>query len=244
MLVFNNQQRSGYEEITSYGPGFYRDIKEMDAIYRFGGWTCDLMATDLENLVAMQFIKYMNDEALTRYEQFIGINKDYTNNLDERKNIVLAQCSSSGKISKTKIQTIVNSFAECKCQVSMEGANIIVDMMFKGDPAKYMSHIREILQKSIPAHIGIVYRGSIDLSIVFKLDNKVSVQRIINKMIFRMSNSKKHMYLDGSAYRMKIENAPKDRFSVFIKNNLYYLDGSELINGNRRLNAYVKQEEL
>ena len=34
MIVFNNQQRSGYEEIASYSPRFYRGIKEMDAIFR------------------------------------------------------------------------------------------------------------------------------------------------------------------------------------------------------------------
>ena len=41
MEVFNNRQRSGYEEISSYSPKFYRQIKEMDAVYRFAGMNAD-----------------------------------------------------------------------------------------------------------------------------------------------------------------------------------------------------------
>ena len=46
MLVYNNQQRSGYEEIASYSPRYYRRIKEMDAVFRLAGWIIDLMAQD------------------------------------------------------------------------------------------------------------------------------------------------------------------------------------------------------
>ena len=51
MLVFNNQQRSGYEEIASYSPRYYRSIKEMDAVFRLAGWLIDLMAQDMEDMV-------------------------------------------------------------------------------------------------------------------------------------------------------------------------------------------------
>ena len=42
MLVFNNQQRSGYEEIASYSPRYYRSIKEMDAVFRLAGWIIEI----------------------------------------------------------------------------------------------------------------------------------------------------------------------------------------------------------
>ena len=63
MLVYNNQQRSGYEEIASYSPRYYRNIKEMDAVFRLAGWLLDLMAQNMEDMVAFQFLKYMDDEA-------------------------------------------------------------------------------------------------------------------------------------------------------------------------------------
>ena len=54
MLVFNNQQRNGYEEIASYSPRYYRGIKEMDAVFRLEGWLIGLMAQDMEDVVAFQ----------------------------------------------------------------------------------------------------------------------------------------------------------------------------------------------
>ena len=199
MLVFNNQQRNGYEEISSYGPMFYRDIKEMDAIYRFAGWTCDLMAADLEKLIAEQFILYMSDETLSRYEKFLEIVRDYTMTLEERRIVVNAKDSSSGKISKTKIQEIVNSFVECDCKVVMEGSEVIVEMMFKDNPDKYMDNIRKLIDSTMPAHIGIVYRGGIDLNIVFAWKNVVSLQRISFGITFAMYSLKTGIFLDGSA---------------------------------------------
>ena len=49
--VFYNQQRSGYEELLSYGPLFYRDLLEMDTNYRFAGKTLDVGAEGLEKLM-------------------------------------------------------------------------------------------------------------------------------------------------------------------------------------------------
>ena len=41
---------SGYEEIASYSPRYYRRIKEMDAVFRLAGWIIDLMAQDMEDM--------------------------------------------------------------------------------------------------------------------------------------------------------------------------------------------------
>lgn len=240
MLVFNNQQRTGYEEIVSYAPHFYPQIKEMDAIYRFAGWTCDLMATDLEKLVAMQFIKYMDDELLARYESFIGIDRDYSKTLEERKTISLAKSNSSGKISKSKIQSIVNSFVECDCRVSLDDSDIVVDMMFRDNPAKYMNYIREILQKEIPAHMKILYRGVLDISIIFEWKNHVSIPNI------KMSYGTQIIEHFSNVIKSKINFSTKNdiEISLITKKNAYYLDGTILLDGSRKLNAYVKQEDL
>ena len=96
MLVFNNQQRSGYEEIASYSPRYYRSIKEMDAVFRLAGRLIDFMAQDMEDMVAFQFLKYMNDEVLTRYETFLGIKKDESKTLDERKAYISAMLIGAG----------------------------------------------------------------------------------------------------------------------------------------------------
>ena len=66
--VFYNQQRSGYEELLSYGPLFYRDLLEMDTNYRFAGKTLDVGAEGLEKLMQDQFIDTADEETISRWE--------------------------------------------------------------------------------------------------------------------------------------------------------------------------------
>ena len=71
--VFYNRERSGYEEITSYMPRFWREIREMDANNRFAGRTLDDAATAMENFVRNWFFDTMDEATLTDYENFLGL---------------------------------------------------------------------------------------------------------------------------------------------------------------------------
>lgn len=200
MLVFNNQQRSGYEELASYGPKFYMRMREMDAIYQFAGFTADCMAFDLEELIALQFIAFMDDEALTRFEKFLSLETDKTKTLDERRLLAFASYSSAGKLSKTKISDIINSFAECVCHIILIGSTIEINMTFKDNPAAYMNNIRQLISKSIPAHISILYKGLLDMDIVFKWVNRVTVLRIINHLTFHLYNYENKQFFNGNYF--------------------------------------------
>ena len=184
MLVFNNQQRSGYEEIASYSPRYYRSIKDMDAVFRLAGWLIDLMAQDMEDMVAFQFLKYMDDEALTRYEVFLGIAKDPNKTLDERKAYINALLIGSGKLSADKIKAIVRQFVDCECDIQLSGAELYINMTFKDNPDRYMEDIRSLIKGKVPAHIEIIYHGSEGLDIVVQLANTVTVERVRHRMDF------------------------------------------------------------
>lgn len=155
MLVFNNQQRSGYEEIASYSPRYYRSIKEMDAVFQLAGYIIDHMAGDMENMVAFQFLKYMNDESLTRYETFLGINKDSNKTLDERKSYISAMLIGSGKLSADKIKTLVNQFPECVCEnVVLEEDVLHIDIVILEELKRSVrDSIYELIGQKLPAHI-------------------------------------------------------------------------------------------
>lgn len=155
MLVFNNQQRSGYEEIASYSPRYYRSIKEMDAVFRLAGWIIDLMAQDMEDMVAFQFLKYMDDEALTRYEAFLGIMKDANKTLEERKAYINALLIGSGKISADKIGALVNSFSNCICEdIILEGSVLHINIAIHEElELSIRDSIYELIKQKLPAHI-------------------------------------------------------------------------------------------
>lgn len=155
MLVFNNQQRSGYEEIVSYSPCYYKNIKEMDAVFRLAGWLTDLMARDMENMMAYQFLKYMDNEALTRYEAFLGIAVDASKTIDERKDYVSAVLIGSGKISANKISALVNQFVGCVCEdiVLVEDMLQIKIVVHEDMGLKMQDDIHNLIRQKVPSHI-------------------------------------------------------------------------------------------
>lgn len=240
MLVFNNQQRDGYDEIASYGPEFYKEIKEMDAIYQFAGLTIDQMAQSLEAFMSNQFIKEMNELSISRMEKFLFIIGTQNKTLEERRTLVQASWISSGKLSKTKISEIVNTFAECSCDVKLANSNIEILMTFKDNPASYIGYIRKILNKAIPAHLGIVYVGTIDTALVFvwhsatdmQIENYFEVREYLKSIVEMMQ------------IEMKIKNKEKIDINLITKKNEWYLDGIYLLDGTKLLDAYVKTEGL
>lgn len=262
MLVFNNQQRSGYEEIASCSPKFYKNIKEMDAVFRLAGFTLDLMAEDLEGTVSNQFVGYMDEEAFSRYEAFLGVKKDISKTLEERKAYVNALLIGSGKISKDKIVAILNQFVDCECDVILEGSELFVIMTFEDNLEKYMGDIRDIIRDKIPLNIEIVY--SINMDIVVTQQNTVTVERIRHGMTFYLYKNANVDYLDGGKYldgSMLLGNVldlfpVRDRYSIevqeennvkvepiIIRKNMNRLNGNFMLNGSTKLNAEEWKED-
>ncbi len=265
MIVFNNQQRSGYEEIASYSPRYYINIKEMDAVFRLAGWSVDLMAQDMEDMVAFQFLKYMDEEALTRYEAFLGIRKDPNKTAEERKAYINALLMSSGKLSADKLKAIIKQFVDCECSIELSGVELYINMVFKDNPSTYMGDIRNLVKGKVPAHLKIIYRGSEGLDIIVKLINIVTAKRICHRMDFYLYRNGGITYLNGAVsldgnflLESRLELFPvKDRHrvktiqkeyvnveSILVKKNLNYLDGSIFLNGNTTLNAEEWKEEI
>lgn len=171
MLVFNNQQRSGYEEIASYSPRYYRGIKEMDAVFRLAGRLNDLMAQDMENIVAFQFRKYMDDEALTRYEAFLEITHDLNQTLEERKAYINALLVGAGKISSDKIEAIISQFSGCICDgIVLDGSTLLISIIIYADlDINIKNGIYDLIKQKLPAHINmdVSFYNSMEGSVYF-----------------------------------------------------------------------------
>ena len=69
MEIFGNRWRPNYDEIVSYGPRWLTEYREMDANYRYAGWTLDLMACWLERIVNNDFPAYADEETIGMWER-------------------------------------------------------------------------------------------------------------------------------------------------------------------------------
>lgn len=263
MLVFNNQQQSGYEEIASYSPRYYRKIKEMDAVFRLAGWLIDFMSRDMENMVAFQFIKYMDEESLTRYEAFLGIMRNFNKTSEERKSYINAMLACSKKISKDSIVAIVNQFAECDCAVTLNGAALEISMTFKDNNDKYMSEIRSLIRANGPSNLKYIF----GVQFCFELSNVDSSMALVNisyliKMPFYPGRSydgstrydgtthydAKRNYKLGVGLKLqyRVEN-PKGgigNLAVESRRNVQYYNGKKRYDGTTKYNAMIRRDEI
>ena len=263
MLVFNNQQRSGYEEIVSYSPRYYRSIKEMDAVFRLAGWIIDLMAQDMEDMVAFQFLKYMGDEALTRYEAFLGITKDPNKTLKERKAYISALLIGSGKISKDMIILMINQYGECDCQVKLVGSELKIGMTFKNNDDRYIDEIRRIIRAKGPVHLKYIFTVKFCYEMAAKALQKVVLKNIcfvirIPFIPFRSFGdicfydgsaryNAKRYYILNVKFKMHCKVKTEEDFvdlTVLTRRNVQYFDGKRCYDGTTKYNAMIRKDAI
>ena len=158
MEIFYNRMRPNYEEIVSYGPRWWTEYREMDANYRFAGWTLDLMAYWLERIVNNQFPAYADEDTLRMLERLMGIEYDGPVTLEERRRIVSAYYSGTGHMSRSVIKMLVKAYTGQECDVYWDGLILIIDFENRDNVALSLGILQKILHRRMPAHIAFQLR--------------------------------------------------------------------------------------
>lgn len=152
--VFYNQQRSGYEELLSYGPLFYKELLEMDTNYRFAGATLDVGAEGLEKLMQDQFIDTADEETISRWEKWLNITADSESDLDYRKKKVKLFWNGGDKLSGALIKSLVKNYTGCDETPSVKmTTRLTISAQIKEDNQVYISDLEDLLERMKPAHI-------------------------------------------------------------------------------------------
>lgn len=176
MEIFNNQERSGYEEIVSYGPKWFTDIREMNATLIFAGWTLDLMAYWLEQIVRNQYPMHA-DEIMTRiYEMILKIEPEPGDTLAERRRTVAAYWSGIGKLSETVIKSIIKNYSGCESELwwDKSDTSCLQIRIYISDEQPFSNRkIYNIISRRMPAHISFLIR---EVMAVFELKEEYVVR--------------------------------------------------------------------
>lgn len=259
MEIFNNQQRSGYEEIVSYGPRWWTEYREMKAVYKFEGFLLDLMAVFLEKTVNNQFPSQADKNALKMYEMVLGIETDETAPIAERRKEVAAYYSGTGKLSRTSIQTLIRNYSGCESEMWWESSTLQI-RVFMVDENKFSNRkIYNILSRRMPAYLGFIIREV--LSSFTLPQNKVDV-RSRYRFIFPWWDGSNYKMLDGARtlngaiylsdarppvwnkIRHRLDAGEKDSFgfNMYVPAKAVNLNGAVTMNGSIQLNS--GREEL
>ena len=161
--VFDNWEETGYEEIAGFSPTFYRQIREMDANFKFAGWTADLMKTKLEEFVDNQFAASMDEATLTRIEQWLYLHANTEYDLETRRRMLGAVLTGTGKMGRQKIIDIVKNYTGVIPTMSFDHELTIeadiTDASTAGVNGMIKELIPQLLERLAITNIQPVYKG-------------------------------------------------------------------------------------
>ena len=204
MEIFYNSSAPGYEEIVSYGPKWWTEYKEMDAVYMFEGWILDILAKKMEQEVRNIFPSQADYPSLIKYEKMLHIEHDEESSFEDRRRIVQAYYSGTGKLSESVIKSIVKMYGDCDCELWWKDKSCLQIRIFCDDDKTFFNkQIYQIIERRFPAHLLFTVRNAVC---------RFETKEIINffKVKYRVGFSWWNDTLDGK----------------------YKLDGKRILNAN------------
>lgn len=151
--IFYNRERSGYEELFSYMPAYWKQIKEMRANISFAGYTTERMAEALERVVLDQFFDTCSEEMIQRELDFLQLT-DYGNlSIDDKRNLLKVSWIGNQKMSGTRIKALVRAYCGCNSDVKFDHELYIMANISESSSNIYLGDLQKIFSKQIPAHI-------------------------------------------------------------------------------------------
>lgn len=159
-MFYNKNAMGGYDELVRMYPAFYREVDEMEAIWKLCGSCTDGLRLEVEKVLDNSFIDKADSEMISRFEDFLGIPTDKNKPLEERRSVVLAFFAGMGKMSASLIAGIIKGFnvigePDIEFKPFDEAGNneLYISFSSGGNTAADLDALREILSRKLPAHI-------------------------------------------------------------------------------------------
>ena len=179
MEIFYNSSAPGYEEIVSYGPKWWTEYKEMDAVYMFEGWLLDVLAKKMEQEVKNLYPSQADYPTLLMYEKMLRIEHDTEITIEERRRIVQAYYSGTGHLSRSVILQLIKAYTGHDGEVFWDGPTLCIE--FNNDEGEFISIgiLQKVIERRIPAHIPFQTRCTCRARLGLKVNTEVWRKRFI-----------------------------------------------------------------
>lgn len=162
--LYPNGFPSAYEELKTFYPVFYRDVFEMDAIWRAAGGGLDEIEDGVDAVVNNNFVSLMDTDALAQMETFLGIPLNQKRTLEARRKLVASYFIGGNHIGAREIKDITRAFTEGTCEVSFVGGTVYIHVKSDIKDTPPEDDYYYILRKKIPAHLGVYTNIEIEFS--------------------------------------------------------------------------------
>ena len=153
--LYPNGFPSAYEELKTFYPVFYRDVFEMDAIWRAAGGGLDEIEDGVDAVVNNNFVSLMDTDTLAQMETFLGIPLNQKRTLEARRKLVALYFIGGNHIGSQEIKDIVFGYTGASSSVEFKNSRIYVKL-FPNDNSTFLSSdVMECLKRKIPAHLSL-----------------------------------------------------------------------------------------
>ena len=153
--LYPNGFPSAYEELKTFYPVFYRDVFEMDAIWRAAGGGLDEIEDGVDAVVNNNFVSLMDTDTLAQMENFLGIPLNQKRTLEARRKLVALYFIGGNHIGSQEIKDIVFGYTGASSSVEFKNSRIYVKL-FPNDNSTFLSSdVMECLKRKIPAHLSL-----------------------------------------------------------------------------------------
>ena len=164
MRIEDNMPTSWHDEMASWFPDWYRNVREMDAVWYVWGKLLDELQKDMIQLLDNFFITRCDEETVKFWESFMHIKFAVEHTIEYRKRYIMTHFSGFGKCSATQIKNIIKQYTGSGSSVSFtpcdeDGNHELIIIMENGEVEQtYLADLQTILEKVIPAHIPVTIR--------------------------------------------------------------------------------------
>jgi len=173
-MIFNDYYDCTYDELVTYYPTFYNEVKEMQAVLKAEGNLIDDVKSGIETVFGNCFIDSADEKTIAKLETFLHIHMHGERSLDDRRRLVKSYFVGSGKLSASLLSDIIGTYtgAASKCRFEpcdIEGNNALyIDTERGAETNFYASDIMELIRAKLPAHIpfefDVVYENEVQIS--------------------------------------------------------------------------------
>ena len=150
LRFYPERERTGYEELMSYYPRYYRGVDEMEAILKYFGGVCDDFEAQTEQAYLNNFIATADADVTKSWEDAFGITYSSTLSLEQRRRVVLGRASGGQHIGEPEIRVLVAVYTDCDIKVDFWAGLITIDI--DGEIFDE-GNLYETLLSRIPAHL-------------------------------------------------------------------------------------------
>lgn len=153
--LYPNGFPSVYDELKTFYPVFYRDVFEMDAIWRAAGGKLDEIEAGVDAAANDTFISMMDAAALSDMEAFLDIAPNKNRTLEVRRKLVASYFVGANHIGAPEIKELVRGYTGDTPEVKFSKGRIYVCISPPYESAFFSSDIIECLLRKIPAHLAL-----------------------------------------------------------------------------------------